>query len=307
MRALVTGGSGFVGRAIVGHLRQGGAQVDVLGRATDADVSADLALGPPSFAETYDLVVHAAGKAHAVPRTAAERQTFHDVNAVGTRHLLDALDGREPEAIVLISTVAVYGQEEGERIHEDAALLATDPYGTSKIEAERIVAGWAADQDVRSAALRLPLVAGPRPPGNLGAMLRALAAGRYLGIGRGAARRSIVLADDVAAVVPTAAAVGGTYNLTDGVHPSFAEIEVAMAQALGVRAPRHLPHWAAVLGGVVGDGVLAMTGWRPPLTTRTVRKMTSTLTLSDDQARTALDWRPRPVLSAIEDWGQLVL
>ena len=80
-----------------------------------------------------------------------------------------------------------------------------------------------------------------------------------------------------------------------------------MAQALGVRAPRHLPHWAAVLGGVVGDGVLAMTGWRPPLTTRTVRKMTSTLTLSDDQARTALDWRPRPVLSAIEDWGQLVL
>ena len=305
MRAvLVTGGSGFLGRAVVQSLCASGWHVDVLGRSTEADVQADLSVGPPHLPQRYDMVVHAAGKAHVVPRTDPERQAFYDVNARGTAHLLDALDAAgRPDALVLVSTVAVYGVDVGAAIPEDAPLAATEPYGASKLAAERAVAEWGGRHGIRTAVLRLPLVAGPDPPGNLGAMLGALRRGRYLGVGDGAARRSIVRAEDVADIVEAAAKVGGTFNLSDGVHPSFREIEAVLARALGVSAPRRLPASVAAIGGRVGDAVLTLTGWRPPLTSRTLQKMTSTLTLDDARARALLGWAPQPALFDAASWA----
>jgi nucleoside-diphosphate-sugar epimerase len=304
-RALVTGGTGFVGRAIVRHLRAEGLEVDTLGRGPECDVVSDLASGAPALGSaSYDLIVHAAGKAHVVPTSDAERAAFYAVNQKGTRNLLAALDQQStlPNAFVLISTVAVYGLEAGEGIDEEAALLAEDPYGESKAAAERIVRDWGVQRGVRLGILRLPLVAGVAPPGNLGAMIRAMKRGRYMGIGDSTTRRSIVLVDDVAAVIPRVAEVGGIYNLTDGVHPSFAEIEAAIADRLALRRPKHLPLAIARIGGWVGDAVLHVTGRRLPLTSRTVEKMTSTLTLSDDRARNHLEWAPHSVLAQADEW-----
>jgi nucleoside-diphosphate-sugar epimerase len=301
MRALVTGGTGFLGAIVARHLARSGYDVDTLGRSAQSDVPCDLSREVPRLDGRYDLVVHAAGKAHVVPRTEAQRQAFFDVNAAGTERLLEGLS-RLPGAFVLISTVAVYGLERGEAIAETAPLAAADPYGRSKILAEQAVARWAEAHGVRTAVLRLPLIAGPDPPGNLGAMLAALRRGRYLGIGGGGARRSVVLASDVAAVVERAGQTGGTYNLTDGAHPTFADIEAAMCRVLARRHPPHLPLGLARLGGRLGDAVLALTGMRLPLTSRTVEKMTSSLTMDDAYARDRLGWAPTPVLSVIDDW-----
>src|SRR5690606_7779589 len=144
----------------------------------------------------------------------------------GTEHLLAALErqARLPEAFVLVSTVAVYGREAGEGLTEATPREAEDPYGLSKRQAEDAVQAWGARHGVRVGIVRLPLVAGTGAPGNLGAMVQAIRRGRYLGIGDGSARRSVVLAADVARVLPAVAERGGTYNLTDGRHPSFAEI-----------------------------------------------------------------------------------
>ena len=51
----------------------------------------------------------------------------------------------------------------------------------------------------------------------------------------------MVAADDVAAILPRVAECGGTYHLTDGHHPTFAEVESAMARSLGVRVPPRIP------------------------------------------------------------------
>jgi nucleoside-diphosphate-sugar epimerase len=258
--------------------------------------------------ENFNIVYHVAGRAHVVPATPEQAERFYAVNARGTEHLLAALDRHNtlPEAVVLVSTVAVYGRNEGVLLTEDTPRAATDPYGNSKRKAEDLALDWGERHGVRVGIVRLPLVAGPDAPGNLGAMVRALARRRYLGIGEGAARRSMVWVEDVARILPVVAERGGIYHLTDGEHPSFDELEVALANALRRRPPLHLPQVVARLGGHMGDAVQAMTGWRPPLTSRTVNKMTTTLTFSDARARADLEWSPTPVLEVadrlVEPW-----
>ena len=225
---LLTGSSGFLGQIILKRLRR--ENLKTLNR-TNSDYAIHLNSKIPVFKEAIKLVIHSAGKAHFVPETANEKQEFFDVNVNGTLNLLKGLENSTlPESFVFISSVAVYGLETGININEDTALLAKDPYGDSKIQAEILVHDWCLRNNVTCAILRLPLVAGPNPPGNLGAMIKGIKKGYYFNISGGKARKSIVLAEDVAAIIPVAAKIGGVYNLTDGYHPSFNELSAEIAR-----------------------------------------------------------------------------
>lgn len=303
---LVTGGSGFLGRHLLTGLREAGYELTGLGRRewgsfrwirADLTRPETLRLGPDS----YQTVVHAAGHAHAVPRTRDDEERFFTVNARGTQHLLEALDRlpQAPEHFVLISTVAVYGRASGELLDESTPAEASDPYGVSKIEAERLVREWAGGRGVRCSVLRLPLVYGEDPPGNLGALSSAIRRRRYAGIHPGTARRSIVWARDVAGIVPRVTQTAGTYHLTDGEHPTFRQLEMAYAARHGVPSPPSLPWAAARLLAWAGDPLTALVGERVPLNSRRFEKMTCTLTFSDDLARARLGWNPARVLPLI--------
>ncbi len=303
--SLVTGGSGFLGRHVVRRLAGAGQLVTVLTRAREhvpeaASVAGDLAtLDPDVFGRAeFDAVYHVGGLAHTVPRSAAEGDRFRQVNAAGTAKLLAALEKARslPESFVLVSTVAVYGAESGTLLDEDTPRAAADPYGASKREAEDLVAEWGSRRGVRVSVARLPLVAGARAPGNLGAMVRGIRRGRYLGVGDGSARRSMVLARDLAAVFPVMARGGGVYNLTDGHHPSFAELERALAAALGKRPPAHLPMAAASFAARVGDAGQRLLKRDLPFNTRRLSKMVSSLTFDDARARRELGWAPSRVV-----------
>lgn len=307
-RCLVTGASGFLGRYLVEGLQQAGYQVTGLGRRSlpgvgwvAGDLTRPLAFDPGERA--FQLVVHAAGLAHATSRPGKD---FFRVNAEGTRNLLLALDRLPslPESFVLISTVAVYGRLCGESLSEDTASGARDPYGASKAAAETITREWAKIRKIRVTILRLPLVYGENPPGNLGAMSTAIRRGRYAGIRPGTARRSVVWARDVASILPRAAGTGGIYHLTDGEHPSFRQFEEAYAARYGIEPPPVLPRAAARLIAWAGDPLTSILGARVPLNSDRFRKMTSTLTFADDHARARLGWQPTRVLTLIRDRRQ---
>jgi len=307
MRCLVSGRSGFLGRYVVDHAKASGWIIDALGRSRASDISHDLADGPPELPQLgYDVVYHAAGKAHLFPRTEEDKEAFFRVNTQGTANLLTALERQErlPQAFVLVSTMAVYGKERGEAITEEAPREASDPYGLSKIQAEDLALEWGERHGVRIGIVRLPLVAGAGAPGNLGAMISAIRRGRYMGIGGGQAKRSVVLASDVARILPVVAEKGGIYNLTDGHHPTFVEIERAIAGAIGRQAPKHIPLSLASVGARVGDVIVKATGRRFPLTSQALSKMTSTLTFDDSKARRELGWEPAPVLDHVKEWVQ---
>lgn len=294
---LLTGAQGFLGTYIQKSLANAGYNVDTLGRGAGNSVVCDLGKEQPILTQQYQAVVHAAGKAHMVPKTEEEKKAFFDVNLEGTQRLLTSLEGLEqlPQTFVFISTIGVYGLSTGENISETHSLDAADPYGQSKIQAEALVREWCTKNGVSYFSLRLPLISGANAPGNLGSMRKAIQKGYYFRIGKGSARKSIVLAKDVADFIPAlfSKTQSGEYNLTDGNHPTFAQIEDKVAQSINKKVSIKIPAFIASLISIVGDVLPKF-----PLNSRQYYKITSPLTFSDQKARTELGWNPQTFLDS---------
>ncbi len=298
-KVLLTGASGFLGKIISNELILLNYQLLTLVIQNGNDICVDLA--KQSFqlptSDKIDLVIHAAGKAHSVPKNSIEIRDFFDVNFEGTKRLCDAISSSKYplQAFIFISSVSVYGTDSGELITEDHPLNGNTPYARSKIMAEEWLQEWAVKNNIRLSILRLPLVAGPNPPGNLGAMIKGITSGKYLSIGEANARKSVVWAEDIAYIIPQLAQKGGIYNLTDGHHPSFGELERNIASALGKRPPARIPLVFAKALARFGDFL----GNKSPVNSDKLKKITSTLTFDDTKARDLLNWRPNAVLDKL--------
>lgn len=291
-KLLLTGASGFLGRNILPVL-QCKYSVTTLGRSEDSDVTCDLKNTVPELSKSYDVVLHAAGKAHIVPKTEEEKAAFYQVNLNGTKNLCTGLEKSGlPKSFVFISTVAVYGLDTGVNVPEDTELKGNTPYALSKIQAERFLQEWCEVNGVELSILRLPLVAGNNPPGNLGAMVKGIKTGRYLSIGRADARKSVVMAVDVARILPSLENKPGVYNITDGYDPSFGELETLIASQHGKRRPLAIPYWIARLMARCGD----LMGRRAPINTSKLGKIVNQLTFSSKKVQSELNWTPLRVL-----------
>lgn len=292
MNILITGSNGFLGTLIKKELSNYNT-FDLNRNSGSYHYSLENEI--PIFHEIFDLIVHSAGKAHVVPRSKSEKKEFYDVNVLGTLNLLKGLEKSGlPQKFVFISSVSVYGQEIGNDINEEHALLAKDPYGLSKIEAEKLVQNWCDDNQIICSILRLPLLVGKTPPGNLGAMTKAIQKGYYFNIGGGKAKKSMVLAKDVASFILKVAPVGGIYNLTDGVHPSFSQLsrEISKKKKHQFNLPLSLAKIIGKFGDVLGN--------KSPINSSKVKKITSDLTFNDSKARKLLDWNPESVLDYLK-------
>jgi nucleoside-diphosphate-sugar epimerase len=293
---LYTGASGFLANNTIPTLKQLGYNVITLGIGDEA-YQCNLAKDIPVLNESYDVVFHAAGKAHSEPKTDAEKQLFYDVNFQGTVNLCKGLEnfGALPKQFVFISTVAVYGLDGGELITEEHALNGETPYAKSKIMAEEWLTDWAGRNNITLTILRLPLVAGVNPPGNLGAMINGIKSGKYLSIGKANARKSIIWAEDIAAVLPLIAPIGGIYNITDGLHPMFSQLEAVISEQLKKKVPLSLPIALAKVLGWAGDII----GSKFPVNSNKLQKITSTLTFDDKKLHAAVKWNPSSVVKKL--------
>ncbi len=292
MKILLTGANGFLGKYLKEHFQQYYI-LKTLGRSAESDYTCDLASEIPTLDNDLSVVIHAAGKAHQIPKSLEEAEEFYKVNVQGTANLLKAQEKISlPKSFIFISTVAVYGLNNGNLINEDTPLLAKDPYGHSKIQAENLVQEWCKKHGVICTILRLPLIVGINPPGNLGTMIKGIQRGFYFNIDEGQARKSMVLAEDVAKFILNAAEVGGIYNLTDGYHPNFDELSQLIARLYGKSKVLNLPFSLVNIAAKIGD----LVGRYAPLNTDKLNKITSTLTFDDSKARAAIGWNPTPVL-----------
>ena len=292
MTLLFTGASGFLGSNII-QLLNGAYNIISVGLSPQDTYLVDIATDIPTFIDAFDVVFHAAGKAHSVPKTEAEKRLFFDVNLQGTKNLCTALERSGiPKAFIFISTVAVYGCDSGENITEEHPLNGTTPYALSKIKAEKYLQGWCAMHNVKLSILRPSLIAGPNPPGNLGAMIRGIRNGKYLSIAGGEARKSVLMVQDIANLLPMLIEKGGIYNVCDSYQPSFRELEMVICKQLSRKGPISIPYWLAKSMAVVGDCL----GEKAPINSLKLRKITSSLTFSNEKAMRELGWKPMNVL-----------
>nr|WP_067060500.1 NAD-dependent epimerase/dehydratase family protein [Mucilaginibacter sp. L294] len=295
MNILLTGSSGFLGRNLC-QMLPSDYHLVTLSRSSAA-ITVDLSTDVPSISTSCQMVIHGAGKAHFIPTTEAEAEEFFNVNVKGTENLLRGLQKSDklPQYFVYISSVAVYGADTGHMIDETSPLLAKDPYGKSKIEAEQLIQTWCAENEVICTILRLPLMAGPNPPGNLGAMIKGIEKGYYFNIAGGKAKKSMVNIVDIATIIPKVALLGGVFNLTDRYHPNFDELSAKIAKQLNTSKPSNLPFFAAKVLAVVGD----LLGNKFPINSNKLEKIMADLTFDDTKAVKVLGWKPKLVLEAI--------
>lgn len=292
-KLLFTGGTGFLGKNVMPLLTQH-YEVTTCGITPDDMLKANLAKEVPELPERYDVVLHACGKAHVVPKTEAEKQAFYDVNYTGTIHLCEALEKvGVPKALVFISTVAVYGCDYGDMITEDHSLDGDSPYAKSKIMAEKYLTKWCSEHGVVLGILRPSLLAGKNAPGNLGSMVESIKKGFYMNIAGGKVVKSILMAEDIARLIPILEEKGGVYNVCDTRQPSFGEISASVAKQLGKRKPISIPYWMAWCMAKVGD----LLGSKAPINSYKLEKMTKSLTFSNEKARRELNWEPLDVLT----------
>lgn len=291
-KLLFTGGTGFLGyncRAILDQYYS----VTTCGITDADDIKANLSEEVPVLPHSYDVVLHACGKAHVVPKTEEEIKQFFDINYQGTVNLCKSLEIiGVPRSLIFISTASVYGLEEGESITEDTPLKAESPYGKSKIMAEDFLQKWCKDNKVILTILRPSLMAGKKAPGNLGAMVNGIKKGYYVNIAGGKARKSLMMAEDIAKLVILSEDKGGIYNVCDDIHPSYKELSDLIAKQLGKRTPISIPYWMAWCLAKIGDCL----GKKAPINSYRLDKLTTSITLSNEKAKRELGWQPSNVL-----------
>lgn len=292
MKLLFTGSSGFLGSNICPVLKDM-YDVTTIGLMPIDNYTINIAKDIPVFNEVYDIVLHAAGKAHSIPKTEKEKQLFFDVNLQGTKNLCTALENSGiPSAFIFISTVAVYGCDFGENITEEYPLNGNTPYALSKIRAEKYLQDWCAMHGVNLSIIRPALIVGPNPPGNLGAMINGIRRGRYLSIAGGKARKSVLMVQDIATLVPLLAEKGGIYNICDNHQPTFRELELVICKQLRKSLPISIPYWMAKCMALLGDAF----GKKFPINSSKLKKITESLTFSNEKAIRELGWKPTSVL-----------
>lgn len=162
----------------------------------------------------------------------------------------------------------------------------------SKRLAEEYLQKWCHEHNVILGIVRPSLIAGPNPPGNLGAMVHGIRSGRYLSIAGSRARKSVLMVQDIARLVPLLAEKGGIYNVCDSYQPTFRELETIICRQLNRNLPVSIPYWIAKCMALIGDCL----GEKAPINSLKLRKMTKSLTFSNEKAVRELGWRPTSVL-----------
>lgn len=291
-KLLFTGASGFLGNNVL-PLLQKEYEVKTMGLSEMDDYFMNIATSIPLLDQSFDIVLHAAGRAHLIPKTDKEINLFFDVNYKGTVNLCKALETSGfPKSLIFISTVAVYGLEHGVNITENHPLNGRDPYALSKIQAEHYLTEWCKQHNVTLGIIRPSMIAGPNPPGNLGAMINGIHSGKYLSIAGGKARKSVLMVQDIAHIIPSLAEKGGVYNLCDDSQPTFRELELLISSQLKKKTPFSIPYGVAKLLAKLGD----VLGEKSPINSLKLKKITKSLTFSNEKAKSELNWQPMNVL-----------
>lgn len=295
MNILITGSSGFLGKHLVDELNK--FNIVTLNR-TEGNIKCDLASEIPKINSKFHIIIHNAGKAHLTPKTQQEKEQFFKVNVEGTKNLLEGIEKSKyvPKQFIFISSIAVYGIQTGLGITENFPLKAVDDYGLSKIQAEKIISNWCKKNNIICTILRLPLLVGPNPPGNLGAMIDGIKKGYYFNVAGGKAQKSMVLASDVAKSILKISEIGGIYNLTDGYHPTFNELSRTISLQFGKKFVLNLPLLFAKVLAKIGD----LIGDKIPINSIKLSKIISPLTFDDSKVRKTFDWNPTPVLEGLK-------
>ena len=245
-----------------------------------------------------EIVYHLAAKVHDFSNKGNTADEHFAVNVSGTKNILDECIHFGIKHFVYFSSVKAMAEERGNNLDETFSPSPETPYGQSKLEAEKIVEDYGGKYKFKTTSLRLPLVYGPGNKGNIYRMIEAVDRGRFVMIGRGANRRSMVYVENVVdaaiSVVNNSRADSSVYIVTDGIDYSLKELYDTISKGLGKRprsffVPMGLARGFAVIGDIAGS----MIGKQVPFNLNILEKLTGTYTFSSLKIQREIGFTPR--------------
>jgi UDP-glucose 4-epimerase len=318
-RVLITGATGALGASVVRAFAAAGWRIRTLSRhpphAThDAARHEHVAAEIDDFAAVaravagVDAIVHLAALLHVVdpaPELAAE---YRRINVGGTDTVVRAARESGVARVVFASSIAVYGRA-SERVDERAAAVPDTLYGRTKLEAEARILETASGMPPSGCVLRLAAVYGPSIKGNYEQLVYALAGRRFVPIGPGTNRRTLVFEEDAARAMLLSAsderAAGRTFNVTDGSVHTVNDIVAAIAGALDRKPPRvRVPLSMARMAAAGIERACALARVRAPVTRATIEKYVENIEVDGSAIQRDLGFMPRCPLE--EGWRRTV-
>ena len=305
-QVLVTGATGFVGRALCAELRhrafvvRGATRVAVVSGALAGDGAEFVGVGEIDEQTDWglalagvDVVVHAAARVHVMRDKAADPLAeFRRVNVQGTLNLARQAAAAGVLRFVFISSIGVNGwQSPPNRPFCEADEVAPhNAYALSKWEAELGLRELAASSGMQVVIIRPPLIYGYKAPGNFASLLRAVEIGLPLPLGAVQNARSLVslgnLLDFIIICITHASAADQTFIVSDGQDLSTTDLICAVAQSAGTKARLlPVPVWMLTTAArLLGKG-------------DAVQRLCGNLQVDITKARTLLGWAPALTVS----------
>lgn len=274
MRVLLTGATGFVGRALLERLHGMQGITPIAGtRRTDAlaltDIACerlllgDLTLATPAVDDLRDIdvVVHVAARVHVMDDAADDPlEAFRAVNVRPSLRLAQAAAQAGVRRFLYISSIKVNGEAslDGLPFTAEDMPRPQDPYGISKWEAEQVLADCCQRAGMELVVVRPPLVYGPGVRANFLRLMQGLSRGLPLPLGAMNNRRSLValenLIDLLVVCLDHPRAANQTFLVSDDEDISIADLARKLSRLLGSRAwliplpPRYLRAGLQLLG-----------------------------------------------------------
>ncbi len=287
MRALVTGGAGFIGSHIAHRLVESGHEVVVLdnffsgSRANLAAIANRIRLVEGDIrhlatveecAAGCEVVFHEAAIV-SVPFSVERPQESHDVNIQGTLNVLQAARKAGTRRLVFASSAAIYGEEPTLPKVEAMRPEPMSPYGVEKVAGEHYLATWSKLFAVETVALRYFNVFGPRQDprsaysGVISIFVDRILGGRPIAFfGDGSQCRDFVYVDNVVDANLLAATregiSGRVYNVACGRRTTLVELATLIERAAGCSVERS---FAEARAGDIRESVADITRARAEL------------------------------------------
>ncbi len=276
-RVVITGGSGFVGRALVAAFLKRGDEVTVVDRSEHGEVPTvvgeltDPAVRDAALDGDVAGVVHLAAITSVLRSIDAPAETVR-MNVEVTGHLLEACRTRGIDRFIMASTNAVVGDVGQVRVDETVLLRPLTPYGATKAACEMLLSGYAGAYGMAACALRFTNIYGPgmaHKDSFVPRMMRAALSGETISVyGDGLQRRDLVHVDDVVTAVAAAwdRRYTGTAIIGAGESVTVLELVEAVRTVTGCALPTgHVPAKPGEMPAVIVDVSRARAdlGYRP--------------------------------------------
>jgi nucleoside-diphosphate-sugar epimerase len=287
---LVTGATGALGPSVVRACHAAGYSVRTL--SVDSPDGPELPLGVDARVGDIcddravraavagtEIVIHLAALLHQFGDSAALAPQYERINVGGTENVMRAATTEGVRRVVFFSTIAVYGPSSGQLIDEQTPPHPDTAYGRTKLGAEQAVLSASSRGRPFGTVLRAAAAYGPRVKGNYRRLAMSIARRRFVQVGPGANRRTLVYDRDLASAAILAAedpaAAGSVFNVSDGQIHTLADIVAAICRAVGRRPPRfRVPLAAARVAIEACERGCKLAGVRPPVTRTLLEKYT---------------------------------